>query len=233
MKEKILVAEDHDYLRNYIKKILVKENYQVSDAASGKEALTILKDEEIDLILLDLDLGDMTGTEIIKLLRRQNNTTPIIVISSFEQIDSKVNAFDLGCDDYITKPFYKEELLARIRRLSKRVNFIQSSTNNKVHEDISLGPFKVDYKSCTVFRNDKPLTLNRKLFDIMAFFIENNNQIITKDQLLSRFWSDQSFPSENTLSVHIHMLREQMETNPRNPEFLLTMRGKGYMIKIV
>ena len=122
MNHRILVVEDHEYLRKYIIKILQKENYQIFEASCGKKALQLLKTEIVDLILLDLGLGDMDGTEIIRLLRRQQNEIPIIVVSNFEQIDSKVNAFDLGCDDYITKPFYKEELLARIRRLNRRGN---------------------------------------------------------------------------------------------------------------
>lgn len=173
----------------------------------------------------------MDGTEIIRILRRQNFDTPIIVISNFEQVDTKVNAFNLGCDDYITKPFYKEELLARIKRMRKRVA-TQASYGEPVHEELKAGPFLINYRDCTVSKEGVSLAFNRKLFDLLSYFLTNRNQIITKAQLFQRIWGEQEPATENTLSVHIHMLREQLEADPRNPVFLITKRGQGYIMKL-
>jgi len=232
MKQSILVVEDHDYLRTYTKKILVREGYEVHDVSCGKDALAVLRDHDFDLILMDLDLGDIDGSEIIGILRRQNIDTPIIVISNFEQIDTKVNAFDVGCDDYITKPFYKEELLARIRRMQKRIRIDQMVSRTSVREELVSGPFVVDFRDSTVRKNGSLLNLNRKMFDLLSYFINNRNRIITKEQLIMRFWDGEGNSSENTLSVHIHMLREQVEEDPRKPVILITKRGQGYILKI-
>lgn len=232
MKYSILIVEDHDFLRTYTKKILLQNDFEVQDVSCGKDALAALNREDFDMILLDLNLGDMDGADIIRILRRQNNETPVIVISNFEQIDTKVNAFDLGCDDYITKPFYKEELLARIRRMQKRIRIERILPLDNVREDLIIDSFHLDYRDCSVRKDGSPLKLNRKLFELLSYFISNRNQIISKEQLLTRFWDDQDAPSENSLLVHIHMLRDQIEANPRSPEYLLNRRGQGYLMNI-
>jgi len=218
-----------DYLRNHTRKILTRAGYTVTAASCGKDGLQSLRNTDFDLVLLDLDLGDIDGTEIIALLRRQNIETPIIVISNFDQIDSKVNAFNIGCDDYITKPFYREELLARIRRMQKRVMLNQAEKKISAQSTVTIGPFQIDYQNLSVSKNGHSLVLNKKLFDIFSFFITNMGQVITKEQLLTRFWWDKESPSENTLSVHIHMLRELIEDDPKHPVYLSTKRGQGYI----
>jgi len=225
----ILVVEDHDYLRNYTMRILRENDYTVFGAQSGKEALLVLKKEEIDLILLDLDLGDMNGAEIIKILNRQNYDVPIIVVSNFEQIDTKVAAFDAGCDDYITKPYFKEELLARIRRTCSRTQTKQGREAAK--EIVQSGPFEINYKDCSVRKNGKDLRLSQKLFEIFSFMNQNRDQIISKEQLFTRFWGFEEEININTISVHIHMLRSKIEKTPSKPVFLKTKRGAGYIFR--
>lgn len=230
MKETILVAEDNNPLRKFILKSLKSAGYTVLEAPNGKEALNTIKNEFVDLILLDLDLGDMSGLEIIKIIRTQNNETPIIVVSNFEQVDTKVNAFNIGCDDYITKPFYKEELLARVSRTCEKI-----TKNNllQILETLTIPPFSIDYRKGVIFKNNIALDLNKKMFDVLSYFIVNRNNIISKDQLLTRFWSNTTDPSDNTLSVHIHMIREKIEDKSGKPSYLITKRGLGYCFNLI
>lgn len=225
-----LVIEDHDFLRQFIKKVLTQNKYDVLTAESGKEALDIIKNNIIDFILLDLNLGDMHGTEIIKLLRSQNSELPIIVVSNFAEVESKVLAFNLGCDDYLTKPFYKEELLVRIRTILNRRAIKQAHT--PVDECVTAGPFSIDYTANKAFLNGKELELSKKLFSILSYFIKNKNQVISKTQLFSRFWDANGRLNENTVSVHIHMLRNIIEENPQKPLFLVTKKGFGFILKV-
>ena len=228
----ILIIEDEEHLRSYTKKILQREGYQVSEADSGKTGLAQLRKNVYDLLLIDLNLGDIDGREIIRILRRQNNETPVIVVSNFEQIDTKVNAFDVGCDDYITKPFYKEELLARVKRMCERQNSFISDHPETVQQEVQAGPFRVDYRKGIVYKNEKELVLSNKLFELFNYFFSNRNRILTKDQILDRIWGDQEDTGDNTLSVHIHMLREQVEDNPGKPVHLITKRSRGYIFEI-
>lgn len=225
-----MIIEDHDFLRDFIEKILVKNKFEVLTAESGKEAIHIIKNSLIDFILLDLNLGDMHGTEIIKLLRAQNNDVPIIVVSNFAEVESKVLAFNLGCDDYLTKPFYKEELLVRIRTILKRRAV--KDAQPVIDETLKEGPFRIDFENSKAYLNDSELKLSKKLFNILSYFIKNKNQLISKAQLFSRFWDTNGSLNENTVSVHIHMLRNLIEENPQKPIFLQTKKGFGFIFKL-
>lgn len=232
MSKRLLVVEDNDYLRNYMQKVLSRAGYEVSEANSGKAAVEALRDLNFDAVLLDLDLGDMNGVEVIALLRRQHYEIPIIVISNFEEIDTKVNAFNVGCDDYLTKPFYKEELLARLKRLQQRSHMENKPSPQNFQDREVFGPFQIDYGSCLVTKAGVPLELNKKLFGLLAYFIKHQDTVISKEQLLERFWKEQDEPSLNSLSVHIHMLRQQIEDDAKKPQYLITKRGLGYLLHL-
>ena len=230
MSLNVLIAEDLEYLRSYVSKILQKEGYRTLEASSGEACLKILGENSIDLILLDLNLGDMDGREIIRILRRQYNDIPIMVVSNFTEIDIKVKAFDLGCDDYLTKPFYKKELLARIRRLCARTS--PSSESKPAVAKLELGPFLVDYANFRVFKNGTEINMNRKLLDLFTYFVSHPEQVLTRELILDNIWKGQDFPSENSLTVHIHMLRDLIEDDPKKPEYLKTKRGAGYIFQV-
>lgn len=229
MDNTVLIIEDQEYLRLYTKKILVKEGYQVLTASNGREGLKLINNN-VDLILLDLNLGDMDGQDIIQILRRQHNEIPIIVVSTFNEIDIKVNSFDLGCDDYITKPFYKEELLARIRRIQKRVK-LNEYNDQSAQKNLKAGPFQIDFIKEIVKKNGKILPMNKKLFDLFCFLVSHKNQILSKERILTQVWSSKDSPTENTLTVHIHMLRDLIEENPKKNKHLITKRGSGYLFQ--
>ncbi len=233
MKNSILVIEDDTYLRKFIKSSLLNDGYSCITANCGKDGMSALKNNFFDLVIMDLDLGDMNGQQILELLRKQHMEVPVIIISTFSSIDLKVDLFDKGCDDYITKPFYIEELLARVKRLLNKSNI---STNQEimVNEVIQLANMELDYLNLTISKNGEIVFLTKKLFDLLSYFIKNNNMIITKQQLLIRFWddSDSGTNIENTLTVHIHKLRKLIEENPSKPKYLITKRGLGYIFTL-
>lgn len=232
MEITVLVIEDQLHLREYLRKILEQESYAVLTVSSGKDALDLLKNKYPDIILLDLNLGDMDGRDIIKILRRQYDDVPIIVVSSFTEINKKVNSFELGCDDYLTKPFYKDELLVRMKRVYARCTQRNTVKQSPAVEEEIIGPFSLNYNTGQIRKNGRTIDMSNKLFRILLYFIKNKNRIVTKEQLLCRFWQDQENPTENTLVVHIHMLRSLIEKDPSKPKFLITRRGLGYYFKI-
>lgn len=231
MKKVILVIDDDTSLRNFICNSLIKKNYNCVPATCGQMAIKELKKRCFDLVILDLDLGDINGKEILDLMRKQSIEIPVIVVSTFNNINMKVDLFETGCDDYLTKPFYIEELNIRVKRLLERVS-------NPVFKDLELlneevvvigGEIEINFYNLTLYKRGKPLELTKKLFDLLSYFIKNSDRIITKEQIISRFWNDPESYSENSLTVHIHKLRTLIEDDPSKPQYLLTKRGLGYL----
>ncbi|MGL1891180.1 MAG: response regulator transcription factor [Spirochaetaceae bacterium] len=230
MKRSILVIEDDTYLRKFICSSLIKVNYNCIAAACGKDGIQMLKSKYFDLIILDLDLGDMNGQEILSLMRKQSIDLPVIIISTFNSINTKIDLFDIGCDDYITKPFYVDELLARVKRLIERTtNKSPAKNESLVNEIIQFDGMELNFEDLTLSKDGKKIDLTKKLFDLLAYFIKNANRVLTKEQIISRFWNQaENFP-ENTLTVHIHKLRSLIEDTPSKPKYLVTKRGHGYI----
>lgn len=205
----------------------MKAGYEVFQAESLKTAYTELKAHLIDLVLLDLHLGQSDGIEILKTIRRQNKLLPVIIVSSITNLDMKVNGFDLGCDDYITKPFYIEELLSRIKRIFSRTREGHSS-NPIITEEITSGPFILDIKTVTLTKNGKIIPLRKKLFDLMLFFMRNPEIVLSKEMLFDRAWEFLEGMNANSLYVHINQLRTLIEDDPDNPQFIKNIRNAGY-----
>jgi DNA-binding response OmpR family regulator len=229
----ILVIEDNGRLRKFVASSLIKAGYRVLQADSGKSAFDILKTEYLDLVLLDLRLGDMDGLEILRTIRRQDETLPIIIVSSIDDQDIKVGGFDLGCDDYITKPFYVEELLGRVKRLLKRRNFRDSlGIPATVLERIISGPFELDIKTLRVFKNGQALDMRKKLFDLFLFFVRHPDTILSNEALFNRAWDSREDMNENSLYVHIRQLRKLVEDEPAKPRYIQTIRNAGYIFSL-
>jgi len=227
--QKLLIIEDNEKLRQYILSCVEKEGYLAVTASSGKSAFTQLREETFDLVLLDLKLGDINGMEILKTIRRQNESLPVIIVSTCMELNTKVDGFDIGCDDYITKPFFPEELISRIKRQLKRHANAKVKPQTPIKEVLKFGPYKLNVRSCSVFKNGQAIEMRKKLFDILLFFIRNPNQVINKHMLLSNCWEDYGNVSDNTLYVHIRQLRALIEENPEKPEYIQTVRGVGFI----
>lgn len=217
--ERILIVEDDIDIHSMLEKLLKLENYNVLNAYSGTEAMLILEKENIDLILLDLMLPGLNGEEIIKKIK----LIPIIVISAKSDVDNKVKCLINGANDYITKPFNNQELLARIQvQLKNKTN----DTSILNHKDIEMNT--IDYK---VKCNNKELFLTKNEFNLLKTLMEHPNQVLTKSMLFDLVWDNENSADDNTLNVHISKLRNKLKKCHPKEEYIETVWSIGYRLK--
>ncbi len=226
-QETILVVEDSDRLRRFIISALKKEGYRVFEAPDCPAAYKVLREEYLDLVLLDLRLGEQDGLEILRTIRRQDEDMPVIIVSSLDDREIKVGGFELGCDDYITKPFYVDELMSRVRRLLKRSRF-RPADGPKVLETVVSGPFVLELHSLSVTKDGVPLVMRKKLYDLFHYFVRHEDEILSPEVLFRRAWDVRERMNENSLYVHIRHLRSLIEDDPGNPGYITTIRNLGY-----
>ncbi len=222
MNSTILIIEDDKDINEMLTKLLTNNNYNVLNAYSGTEGVLVHNDN-IDLILLDLMLPGKNGEEIIRELKNKNNV-PVIVMSAIQDIDKKVDLFDLGANDYITKPFHNDELLARIKvQLRDKNNTISNILKFK---DVELN--KVNF---TVNCNNKEVAFTKKEFELLKLLMENENQTLTKSMIFDSIWNDENSADDNTLNVHISKIKNKLkECNP-DEEYIETVWSIGYRLK--
>lgn len=221
---KILVIEDEHLIANSLKKGLEQEKYTVDVAYDGLEGYDLASSGDYDLILLDLMLPGLDGLSICKKLRQENNHTPILMLTAKSQLEDKIIGLNSGADDYLTKPFAFEELLARIRALSRR----PQKTNGKI---LTVGDLSLDTVTYEVKRDNKNIQLSSKEYSLLECLIRHSNQILNKDQLIQYVWSYESDILPNTVEVYIRNLRQKIDVPFKNkPPLIKTIRGFGYKI---
>lgn len=222
---KILIVDDDKDLSDIIKEMLMNYDYEVDQAFSVDGAYEILTDEKYDVILLDINLPDGEGYEVCRELRKVS-AVPVIFASARTSVDDRVTGFEEGGDDYIPKPFSMKELLARINALVRRT--YGEGTKDEV---VKFGDIVVSLTSRNVTKGGKTVNLSLKEFDLLAFLVRNKNEAIEKDRLISEVWGAFSEVDGSTLTVHIRWLREKLEDNPSNPEYIKTVYKVGYMLQ--
>jgi len=221
---KILIVEDEHLIANSIKKGLEQEKYTTDIAYDGLEGYDLAASGDYDLILLDLMLPGMDGLSICKKLRQENNHTPILMLTAKSQLEDKIIGLNSGADDYLTKPFAFEELLARIRALSRR----PPKTNGKT---LTVGDLSLDTVNFEVKRAGKNIQLSSKEYSLLECLLRHSNQILNKDQLIQYVWSYESDILPNTVEVYIRNLRQKIDVPFKNkPPLIKTIRGFGYKI---
>ncbi|MBU0927178.1 MAG: response regulator transcription factor [Spirochaetes bacterium] len=225
----ILVVEDNDRLRRFMASSLRKAGYEALEAGSAEQAHARLKDSCLDLVLLDLRLGTSDGMGVLRTIRRQDEDLPVMIVSSMDDQDTKLGGFDVGCDDYITKPFYIEELLGRVRRLLKRA---RPRSGRAIVERLTSGPFEFDIASMSVAKDGRPLQMRRKLFDLLLFFARHPDQVLSNEALYDRAWDSRGEISDNSIYVHIRQLRALIEEDPSSPRYIRTVRNAGYVYSV-
>jgi len=221
---KILIIEDEHLIATSIKKGLEQEHYITDIAFDGLEGFDLASSGDYDLILLDLMLPGLDGLSICQKLRADNNHTPILMLTAKSQLEDKIKGLNSGADDYLTKPFAFEELLARIRALSRR----PQKTTGKI---LSVGDLSLDTVNFLVKRGNKEIHLSSKEYSLLECFLRHSNQILNKDQIIQYVWSYESDILPNTVEVYIRNLRQKIDIPFKNkPPLIKTVRGFGYKI---
>lgn len=228
---RILLVEDEDLIREMIVVALSEEGYEVKTTANGRTALNLLQNKGLgnsdfapDLIILDLMLPEINGLDICRLLRYQGNITPILVISAKGSETDRVLGLEVGADDYLTKPFSMRELTARCRALLRRHRYsVQTKAPVQTYRDVQLFP-----EECRVMVRGEEVNLSPKEFKLLELFISYPKRVWSRDQLIEKVWGMDFLGDTKTVDVHIRWLREKLELNPSQPEYLITVRGFGY-----
>lgn len=217
---RILIVEDEQELSNNIKKILEKEHYEILQAYNGEEALDLLYDEHVDLLLLDIMMPVMNGIELITTLRKSNNTIPTLMLTASNMIDDRVNGLDAGADDYLCKPFSNLELLARIRSLLRRHTSQKSAIIR--YKDLELNLSKHTLSKAGII-----LDLSDKQFKIVELFFHNIGTTLTRLQISEYIWGSMNMErSANAIDAHMKNIRKQI-----GADVILTIRSVGYIMK--
>jgi len=228
--KKILVVEDDQTLLEVLRYNLSKEGYKVLAATGGVQALEVARQEEPDLIVLDIMLPDLDGFEVCRILRKEMDTPMLMLTAKVGEAD-KIMGLELGADDYMTKPFNLRELLARIRAMLRRAEIIQRDLLGEPPRSLKLGDLEVDFTRHQVKLGDSLLILKPKEFDLLAFLARNRGRAFTREQLLEKVWGYDYVGDTRTVDVHIRWLREKIEVDPGSPCRLLTVRGVGYRLE--
>lgn len=230
-KNRILLVEDEELIRDMIVVALEEEGYEVRTAQDGRVAVDILQGSDPtnsdfmpDLIVLDLMLPEINGLDICRLLRYQGNIVPILVISAKGSETDRVLGLEVGADDYLTKPFSIRELIARTRALLRRQRYTSiSPTPVQKFRDISLFP-----QECRVLVRGEEVNLSPKEFRLLELFMGYPRRVWSREQLIEQIWGPDFLGDTKTVDVHIRWLREKLEKDPSQPEYLITVRGFGY-----
>jgi DNA-binding response OmpR family regulator len=218
----ILIAEDEERLRKLISKYLKIEGYIVYEASDGKEALDIFESHQIDLIILDVMMPEINGWMVCKRVRRVSNI-PIIMLTAYSEEEDKLFGFDLGVDDYITKPFSTRELIARTKALLKR------SGKTGIEGEISIGSIKINTSSRKVEVNNEEIRLSPKEYDVLMFFVDNGEIALTREQIITRIWGYDYYGDNRTVDTTIKRLRKKLNEEGNR---IQTIRGVGYRFEV-
>jgi two-component system, OmpR family, response regulator len=223
---KVLIVEDDSNLLSALSYSLNKEGYNVVTAVDGAEALVKFRGEKPELVLLDIMLPTLSGLEVCRIIRKES-TIPIILLTARAEETDKITGFDLGADDYVTKPFSMRELMARVRALLRREHAGSEITGLI----LTFGAISIDTDRHTVKKNNELINLTPKEFDLLAFLAQNKGLVFSRDKLLEKVWGYDFGGSTRTVDVHIRWLREKIEVDPENPKYLITVRGTGYKLE--
>ncbi|MFM8192271.1 MAG: winged helix-turn-helix domain-containing protein [Actinomycetota bacterium] len=225
---RILIVEDEASFSEALEFLLGKEGFQAVTAATGTEALRKFEQGGIDLVLLDLMIPEISGTEVCRQIRSKSRT-PIIMLTAKDSEVDKVVGLEIGADDYVTKPYSSRELVARIRAVLRR------NTSDGIESEpgvMTVSGIRMDIDRHQVSINGIPVSLPLKEFELLEFLMRNAGRVLTRMQLIDRVWGSDYVGDTKTLDVHIKRLRAKIETDPANPTLIQTVRGLGYKMEL-
>ncbi len=224
---RVLVVEDEESFSDALSYMLRKEGFEVAVTPTGHEALDEFDRAGADLVLLDLMLPGLPGTEVCRQLRSRS-TVPVIMLTAKDSEVDKVVGLELGADDYVTKPFSSRELVARIRAVLRR----GAEPADLVPAVLEAGPVRMDVERHVVSVGGEPVRLPLKEFELLEFLLRNAGRVLTRGQLIDRIWGADYVGDTKTLDVHVKRLRAKIEPDPAQPTYLLTVRGLGYKFEV-
>jgi two-component system response regulator RegX3 len=225
----VLIVEDEESLADPLAFLLRKEGFEATVVGDGPSALAEFDRVGADIVLLDLMLPGMSGTDVCKQLRTRSGVPVIMVTARDSEID-KVVGLELGADDYVTKPYSARELIARIRAVLRRGADTDLEGNGESRV-LEAGPVRMDVERHIVLVNGQAVTLPLKEFDLLEYLLRNSGRVLTRGQLIDRVWGADSVGDRKTLDVHVKRLRSKFEADPAKPEHLVTVRGLGYKLE--
>jgi two-component system OmpR family response regulator len=216
----ILIVEDDPAIVRFLERGLAAHGHRVISADNGEDGVRLAVDESVDLVLLDIMLPQLDGHRVLERIRLRRPELPILMLTARDDLQNKVNALDAGADDYLTKPFDLEELLARIRALTRRADQPRASR-------IEAGDLKVDLRSRRVWRGDRIVDLSSREFALLEYFMSHPGQVLSRQQILSAIWDFAFDPGSNVVDVYVSYLRNKID-RPGEPSLIQTVRGAGY-----
>jgi DNA-binding response OmpR family regulator len=226
---RILLVDDEQPIQTLLSFPLQRDGYEVVQASDGREALARFSEQQFDLVVLDLMLPRMDGLEVCKRLRANGSTVPIIMLTAKSEEIDKVLGLELGADDYITKPFSMREFRSRVKAALRRAGMAHPEADDE--QPIEVRGLRIDSTKRTVTRNGDNVATTFVEFEILAALARSPGRVFTRDMLLARVWGDSAYRDPRTIDVHIRHLREKIEADPKEPEYLFTVRGVGYRFR--
>ena len=223
-KKSILVVDDEEPLRGFMRRNLEVRGYDVFVAANGLEAIALFDLHSIDLIVLDVMMPKMDGLEVLRRVR-ESSRIPIIVLSALGEESDKIKALNMGADDYLTKPFGVEELLARVRAVLRRSSWDKPPEGET---QLAIGDIVIDFERYKVLVREEEIDLTPTEFELLAYFLRNRNKLLTHEMILQNVWGPEYGQETEYLRVYVGRLRQKLEEDPSQPKYLITERGVGY-----
>lgn len=225
LMETILIIEDEDTIRETVAMALEEQGYHVLQSADGRQGLDMIQTaERLDLLILDLMLPGLNGLDLCRALRHEGNSLPILMLTAKGSMTDRVVGLEIGADDYLTKPFGMEELIARCRSVLRRQQQVQAPETSVLrHGEVNMYP-----QECRVLVRGIEVNFSPKEFRLLELFLRHPRRVWTREQLLEKIWGSDFMGDSKTVDVHIRWLREKLELDPSTPEYLVTVRGFGY-----
>ena len=225
---KILICDDEKDIVSALTIYLQAEGYETVPAYNGREALQILRGQEVQLVLLDVMMPELDGISALSKIRQESNV-PVILLTAKSEDTDKVLGLNVGADDYVTKPFNPVELIARVRSQLRR--YLQLGGGAAQGDTMKLGGIEIDDKKKTVTRYGEPVSLAPREYDILKFLMQHPGEVFSPSELYRRVWNEEPYGAESTVAVHIRHLREKLEITPAQPRWIKAVWGQGYKME--
>lgn len=228
MDRKVLIVDDEKAIVDILRFNLERSGYEPLFAYDGPTGLAMAREKKPDLILLDVMLPGMDGFMVCSALRSEGDNVPIIMITAREEENDKVFGLEMGADDYITKPFSMRELMARVKANMRRLTVPETVANHHESEELRIKDLVIDFTRHSVYKNGAMLDLTQREYELVTFLSANPGRVVSRQELMSEVWQYEYYGDLRTVDVAVRRLREKLEGNPAEPEYVMTKRGAGY-----